>query len=192
MINLLEYYLVHASSTFPSMRVDEAKIDHWHKAPRRNPDGTITYLGKTYPDLELAPLQPQHVGKWGNGWDRYGYWKIIHRDGTETILTPIDSDDYVTNDEMTWGAAGVNRKSVHVCLEGGYFENRKKPKTLQGFLDLFTEQQFYTLQNDIKKFIFEHPNIKIAGHNQFTNKKLCPGFNVPDFLGLLGLSEYSL
>lgn len=184
----LENYIAHCLETPPSMRVDEAKLDHWHRAPRKNADGTYTYLGKTYKDLSEAPLEPQHIGNFGRGWDRYGYCKIIHRDGSKTILVNIDGDDYITNDEMTWGAAGKNASSVHVALEGGLLPGGKKPKKLLDFFDLFTDEQFYALAEDIRDFVSKHPQVKVSGHNQHSSK-LCPGFDMNEFLKSAGLEK---
>lgn len=184
----LENYIIHCASTPPTMIVDEAKLDHWHMAPRKNADGTYTYLGKTYKNLSEANLKPQHVGKIGRGWDRYGYCKIIHRDGSKTVLVNIDGDDYISNDEMTWGAVGKNASSVHICLEGGLLSGGKKPKKLLDFFELFTDEQFYALTEDIRNFVSKHPKVKVSGHQKYSSK-LCPGFDVEYFLTSIGLTE---
>lgn len=186
----LEEYIVHCADTPKTMKVTAACLDEWHMAPRKLSDGKIRYLGKTYPSLEETPLKPQHIGKWGRGWDRYGYKTLIHRDGTKTTLVQVDSDQYITSDEMTWGAAGINSKSVHVCLAGGKLDHNKKYTTLQDFYDLFTEEQFYALRDDITEFISKHPQVKVSGHNMYSTK-LCPGFDVSVMMDLMGLKEYS-
>lgn len=185
----LEYYIIHCTDTFKSMHVGRDELEHWHRAPKSNKDGTITYFGKNYPDLQSAPIKDIHRGKWGNGWSRLGYSKIFHRDGLITQLVPIDDDQYISSSEVTWGAAGINYKAVHVVLEGGRLYNGKRAKKLIDFHDLFTVDQYFNLGRDIQEFLIDHPQVKIGGHNQFSSK-LCPGFDVKDMATNMGFKNY--
>ena len=173
----LKYYLVHCTDTPPKMHVSDKRLSRWHMCPKKLPDGKIKYKGEIYKSLAEAPIQPLHKNGWGNGWDRYGYWKIIHRDGSKTYLTQIDDDNFITNDEMTWGAAGVNANAVHVALEGGRLENGERPVGLVDFFDLFTYDQWHEISKDMQDFKKLHQNIIFDGHNRFS-RKLCPGFDV--------------
>lgn len=186
----LRDYIIHCSDTPMGMRVTKEMLEVWHMGPKKLDDGRIKYLGDLYPSIRDTPLKPIHEGQWGNGWDRYGYEEIHHRDGTKTILTNVDDDQYISSDEMTWGAAGVNSGAVHVCLEGGRLENGSRATKLMQFHELFTDEQWFFLRGDITNFISKHPQVKVSGHNKYS-KKLCPGFDVVETIGLMGLKGYS-
>ena len=110
------------------------------------------------------------------GWDRLGYSDIIHRDGSIENLTKYDNDHLVQSHEVTWGAAGVNSISRHVCLEGGRTEDNKGGVRL--FDEIFTDAQFTTLIGYVKQFLKDQPQAKVTGHNIFSDIKTCPNFNV--------------
>lgn len=110
------------------------------------------------------------------GWSRLGYSDLIHRDGSIENLTPYDNDHIVQSHEMTWGAAGVNSISRHVCLEGG--RNDKNESGVYLFDDIFTDAQFTTLIGYVNQFLKDQPQAKVSGHNKFSDTKTCPNFNV--------------
>ena len=118
-------------------------------------------------------------------WDRLGYSDLIHRNGTIESLTPYDNDHIVQSHEMTWGAAGVNSVSRHVCLEGGRDDNNKGGVFL--FDEIFTDAQFTTLIGYVKQFLKDQPQAKVAGHNVFSDIKTCPNFNVSGLMLLAGI-----
>lgn len=109
------------------------------------------------------------------GWSRLGYSDMIHQDGSLENLTPFDTDDEVDYNEMTWGVKGINSISRHVVYCGGVGDDGKP-------LDTRTKAQINSLLIYLRYTVLRHPNIKIAGHNQFTKGKACPSFNVPKFL----------
>ena len=147
----------------------------------------------TPPEMDVTK---RHLWLWHfdqNGWDRYGYTDLLKRDGSIINLTKHSEDQYVENYEMTWGAKGFNSISRHVCLEGGKLKDNITPTKLMEFFELFTESQYFLLQNYVKDFLFHHhEHADIAGHNNFTDKKLCPGFDVQDFLPLIGVPEENI
>ena len=51
----LKYYVIHCAETYPETIVTKEVLDEWHKGPRNNPDGTVTYLGKVYPNRFQLP-----------------------------------------------------------------------------------------------------------------------------------------
>lgn len=173
----LKYLVIHCTDTKPGVRVTKDMLDDWHRAPRKNVDGTITYLGKTYPSLKDAPISEKHRGKWGRGWDRLGYSDMIHIDGTIENLTPYNDDDEVQAHEITWGATGVNATGRHVVYVGG--------KCTFGLSSL-NDAQFIALQRYTKQFLHLVPDGLIAGHNHFSGK-LCPNFNVVEFCQLIAI-----
>lgn len=104
------------------------------------------------------------------GWSKLGYSDMIHQDGSLENLTPFNTDDDVQYSEMTWGVKGINRFSRHIVYVGGVDEDNK-PR------DTRTKAQKQSLLTYVRYMILRHPNVKIAGHNQFANKA-CPSFNV--------------
>ena len=97
----------------------------------------------------------------GRGWDRLGYYAIIHRDGKLEVLTPNNLDNEITPDEMTWGVAGINSEAIHVVLEGG-------KGALSEFYQHFTTAQDEELFAFCKLMILRHayPRARIrSGHH---------------------------
>lgn len=145
MVAKLQYLVIHCTDT-RGMRVTPEMIRKWHMDP--------------------PPA--------GRGWDRVGYSDMILRNGSIINLTPYDDDDYITSDEMTWGAVGYNAIGRHVVLVGGKGSKGK-------FEDHFTIAQEDSLVEYVEDTIIRHPDIIIIGHNQVA-KKTCPGFDVYDWL----------
>ena len=150
---------------------------------------SLTYLiihcSDTRPSYRVnkAVLTKWHMIQ--RGWSRLGYSDLIHRDGSIENLTPYDNDHIVQSHEMTWGAAGVNSISRHVCLEGG--RNDKNESGVYLFDDIFTDAQFTTLIGYVNQFLKDHPGDKIAGHYMFSGKT-CPNIQIEEFLVLAGIS----
>ena len=172
------YLCLHCTDTPPGMTVTRYDITRWHKGPCDLDGGKVKYNGKIYPSRSSLPAHtlggvPINQLR-GRGWDRLGYYAIIHRDGHREILTTNNLDNIITSDEMTWGIAGLNSESVHVVLEGG-----KGP--LVDFFYHFTKEQDNELSALCGEIIKLHPSIIIIGHNQKA-EKTCPGFHVYDWL----------
>lgn len=150
MAKKLKYRCIHWSATPAGYNFTKADLDKWHK-------------GK-------PPI--------GRGWSRYGYSEIIELDGTLVVITPYDEDDLVQQHEMTWGAAGINAISRHICIAGGPNQPisvRQKATLIQLMMD------------DIEST----PDILFIGHNQVNNTQ-CPGFIVPDFCRCIGFKEKNI
>lgn len=188
----LNYLIIHCTATPSSMTVTKEMLQEWHMGPCDQPGGVVRYLGKDYASRAVLPadiINGKPIAKIkGRGWNRLGYSMIIHRNGASQILTPFNDDDVITNDEMTWGATGVNAISRHIVLEGGIEAVKLMP-----FSGLFAIEQRKTLITVIKQEIQKVPTIKVAGHNNFA-QKTCPGFNVEAFLieNKLGLFAYKV
>ena len=130
----------------------------------------------------------KHIYQWHiveRGWSRMGYSDLIWSNGYIENITPYNEDQYVTNDEMTWGVSGHNKNTRHICIVGGLDKNKKDADTL-------TAAQAFSIANIILRTVRYHPNIKIVGHNYFTNAKSCPNFDVPAYLELLGVPEKNI
>lgn len=190
----LKYLIIHCTDTPKNREVSLSDLTIWHKGPRRLNDGTIRYLGKTYPDIQTTPLLPEHVHAnticWGRGWNRFGYSDLIHLDGTIENITKYDDDNIVEYDEMTWGASGVNDISRHVCVVGG--RTKKNVPIWGNFDQLINDAQFVSLTGYCKQFIKDNPTCMIGGHYQFTDKKKCPGFDVPHYLQFIDIPDKNI
>ena len=121
----------------------------------------------------------------GRGWKQVGYSRLIQPDGRVDILVPNDGDDYVDPEEITNGAMGYNAFSYHVAYAGG-LDRRLKPA------DTRTQMQEWVMEDVVREMIFKHPDIKVAGHNQLTDKKACPCFDVQDWLLEIGIPEKNI
>lgn len=182
----LKYLCVHATDTPPSMTVTREMLEQWHKGPSDLDGGRVKYLGKIYPSRAALPKATQGgvsiSDLHGRGWDRLGYYAIIHRDGKMEVLTPNNLDSEITPDEMTWGVAGINSAAIHVVLEGG-------KGSLSEFNQHFTPDQDAELFTFCKLIILHHPEILIIGHNQKADKT-CPGFLVYEWLMDHGIESW--
>lgn len=174
----LKYLVIHATDTPSSMTVTRDMLEQWHLGPRDLDGGRVRYKGRNYPSRKALPdvlIGGVPIVKLqGRGWDRLGYYAIIHRDGKFEVLTPNNLDNEITPDEMTWGVAGINSEAIHVVLEGG-------KGALSEFGQHFTPSQDEELFAFCKKMILHHPDIVVIGHNQKA-EKTCPGFFVYDWL----------
>lgn len=114
------------------------------------------------------------------GWSKVGYSDLIHLDGSITNLIEFNQDDIVDNWEISNGAKGYNGVARHVCYSGG-----------SGGTDTRTQAQKYALEIYVKYMLLRHPNIKVVGHNQLSNKR-CPSFNVAMWLRSIGITSKNI
>jgi len=135
----------------------------------------------TSDDIRKWHLSPPPVGR---GWHQVGYADMIHLDGTIENLVKYDENNIVDPWEITNGAEGENSISRHIVYAGG-FDKNMKPK------DTRTAQQLEAMKTYVKNTITKHPGIIVAGHNQFANKA-CPSFNVPQWLGSIGINTKNI
>ena len=120
----------------------------------------------------------------GRGWKQVGYSEMIHLNGFIETLVPYNHDDIVDPWEITNGVAGLNSRSRHIVYVGGT-DYRGVPK------DTRNQLQKLTMAGFIRKVISLHPDIKVAGHNQFA-AKACPSFDVPRWLTELGIPQKNI
>ena len=120
----------------------------------------------------------------GRGWKQVGYSDMIHLDGKVENLVPYNDNDIVEPWEITNGAKGFNAMSRHVVYVGG-IDKKGKPK------DTRTNEQKLALTKYVKDMITKHPTIKVAGHNQFSNKA-CPSFNTVNWLMEIGVNSRNI
>jgi N-acetylmuramoyl-L-alanine amidase len=143
---------------------------------------TATAQGRAVTANEIRRWHTSPVAQGGRGWKQVGYSDMIHLTGVLENLVRYDNNDVVDSWEITNGASGINSISRHVVYVGGCDTDGKTPK------DTRTAGQRQTLAAYIKNVIKLHPEIKIAGHNQFA-PKACPSFDVPAWLRSIGIAE---
>lgn len=102
-------------------------------------------------------------------WKNPGYHFIIPPSGEVIVLLPLD--------KIANGVAGHNSDSVHLCYIGGLKGDDRTDAQRQAMFDLVRELK--------EKF----PNARILGHTDFPGvSKLCPNFNVSEWLSCVGIS----
>lgn len=121
----------------------------------------------------------------GRGWSKVGYSDLIHLDGTITNLTPFNQDGRVEYWELTYGSSGINSVSRHIVYAGGISEEGYNAK------DTRTSEQKKTLDAYVNYMVRRHPDILIAGHNQFKDKA-CPSFCTVNYCKELGIPEKNI
>lgn len=126
-------------------------------------------------------VSPEDIIKWhtakpprGRGWDRVGYSDLILLDGKVHDFVVENEDENVDSWELTYGVAGINSISRHICYVGGLDDKTFVPK------DTRTIQQRIAMEDVVNKIIKLHPNIKVAAHYNFA-RKACPSFDVVDW-----------
>jgi hypothetical protein len=109
----------------------------------------------------------------GNGWNRYGYHDYIDYNANVHEITPLDCDDLLQFNELTYNAAGYNNVSIAISLEGGCeFKNGKLiPK------NNFTPQQLTELEKRIIYYKQKYPWIQVRSHNEVSSKA-CPVLDI--------------
>lgn len=129
-------------------------------------------------DIRRWHLSPPPVGR---GWNQVGYTDLIHLDGKVERLVKNNEDATVDGWELTNGASGINSISRHIVYAGGLTRDGKSTK------DTRTILQREALKRYVLDFVKRFPGVRVAGHNQFSNKA-CPSFSVPVWLREIGVN----
>lgn len=145
---------------------------------------TATQEGKEITGEQIRRMHTAPKSQGGRGWDRVGYSDMVHLNGEVENLTPHNEDNLVEAHEVTWGATGVNSTGTHVVYVGGIDKSGAPKNTL-------TELQEQSLRTYVLEHIALHPDILIAGHNQFA-RKACPSFDVPSYCKKWGVPEKNI
>jgi len=130
-------------------------------------------------EVTRQDIEQWHIKE--RGWSRVGYSDMIHIDGRLENLIEFDQDDNVDPWEVSNGAAGYNSTSRHVVYVGGADKNKPEGFRYFPIKDTRTPEQVETLEIYVRFMILRHPEIKIVGHNQISNKG-CPSFDVGSWL----------
>jgi hypothetical protein len=130
-------------------------------------------------DIRRWHLSPVSSG--GRGWRQVGYSNLFTLSGLNVVLVGDNGDNWVDAGEITNGVAGINGVSKHIVYAGGT-DAQGHPK------DTRTDRQKKAMSEFVKQFVEQHPDILVAGHNQFANKA-CPSFDVRKWLQSIGVAE---
>jgi len=141
---------------------------------------------------EGRKISSETIRKWhtapkpeGRGWRQIGYSDMIHLDGGLENLTPFNQDGIVEGWEVTNGVKGINSVSRHVTYVGGVNKDNTYAK------DTRTPEQKDTMEVYVKYMVKRHPDIKIAGHNQFASKA-CPSFDTVEWCKSIGIEDKNI
>jgi len=140
-------------------------------------------------EITRKDIEQWHIKE--RGWSRVGYSDMIHLDGSLENLIEFDQDGNVDSWEISNGARGFNSKSRHVVYVGGAKDNKPAWAKYYPLKDTRTDAQCETLMTYVEFMILRHPNIKVIGHNEISNKG-CPSFNVGDWLRNSCISEKNI
>lgn len=146
----------------------------------RKIDTIIVHCTATRPNWwenRSAQDKVDEVRKWhtdpapnGRGWSDIGYHYLIDRDGTIVEGRPVERSGA--------HAKGHNKTSIGVSLFGGH-----GGATDDAFEENFTPEQDRALRRLIAQLRMEYPAVaKVIGHNDVTNAKACPTFQVDSWL----------
>lgn len=139
-------------------RLVEAKIDH-----------ITVHCSATRPsqDIGVKEIKRWHIKR---GFSDVGYHYIIRRDGSIEAGRP----EHVTGAHVRWQNTG----NLGVCLVGGVSEDDVDVPE-----NNFTDKQWATLKNLLRRLHLKYPNADILGHRDWPDvKKACPSFDVKSWI----------
>jgi|TARA_R110001583_G_scaffold64724_1_gene187495 N-acetylmuramoyl-L-alanine amidase len=128
----------------------------------RKIDKLIVHCSATpeFKEFDVEDITEWHLTR---GWSDCGYHIVIKLDGTVQTGRPIS--------KVGAGVYGKNRGSIHICYIGGM------DRTMDNWIDTRTAAQKLSLTEVLTNLKKQYPASKIFGHNDFTNKKVCPCFD---------------
>jgi|TARA_R100000234_G_C4914252_1_gene141268 N-acetylmuramoyl-L-alanine amidase len=100
------------------------------------------------------------------------------------LLSDVKSNRTVEWD-LNYNNKDINNEARHIAYTGGVNKENTHAK------DTRTNEQKETLEIYIKYMIKRHPNIIIAGYNQFKEKS-SPSFKVNEWLEKIGVKEKNI
>lgn len=123
----------------------------------------IIHCSATKADADIGVYE---IDRWhrARGWLSCGYHYVIRRDGAIETGRP--------EEEAGAHCAGKNADSIGICLAGGSAPDGKTPE------ENYTDAQWDALLDLTERLKFRYPKAEVRGHNDFTDKKTCPNFDV--------------
>lgn len=122
----------------------------------RHVDTIIIHCAATPGDVSAATIDQWHRDK---GWAGIGYHHVIRFSGAVEPGRP--------ESQIGAHAKGHNKTSIGICLAGGH----------QGRFN-YTAKQLAALHSLVLEIQSRHPITSIIGHNNVTDQKSCPNFDV--------------
>lgn len=111
-------------------------------------------------DIGAAEIRDWHNQR---GWRDIGYHYVIRRNGTREDGRPVE--------QVGAHVKGHNGDSIGVCLVGG-------ATTAD-----FHRAQWGALERLVLSLLAQHPEARVSGHNDWTDEKACPRFDVRAWWG---------
>lgn len=129
----------------------------------------IIHCSATDGDVSADKIREWHKAK---GWRDIGYHYVIRSDGAIEIGRPLEEQGAHTYRQ--------NVDSVGICIAGGR----------DGTTDDYTAAQWRALRMVVEglRYDFNILSNQVYGHNQFTDSKTCPNFDV--FNWIFGLGDF--
>ena len=113
------------------------------------------------------------------------YSDVVDISGNIINFISDNKDNRLINWKLKYNNENIDYTSRHIAYVGGVNKNNTNAK------DTRTEKQKETLEIYVKYMIKRHPNIKIAGYNQFKEKS-SPGFQVDKWLQEIDVKEKNI
>lgn len=131
----------------------------------RKIDKLIVHCSATpeFKEFDVDDITEWHLAK---GWSDCGYHLVIKLDGTVQTGRPMNRVGAHTYSK--------NRGSIGICYIGGM------DRTMDNWIDTRTDKQKTALIEVLTALKIEYPQAIIYGHNDFTNKKVCPCYNAKE------------
>jgi len=146
---------------------------------------TATSEGRFVTADDIRRWHTSPVSQGGRGWHQVGYSNLFLLDGNNVTIVDDNGDGWVDENEITNGVKGINDISKHICYVGGMDKTNSFSK------DTRTPQQKENMEIFVTEFIKKHPDILVAGHNDFAAKD-CPSFNVAAWCKEIGIDQKNI
>ena len=117
-----------------------------------------------FKDFDVEDVRDWHVK--GNGWSDVGYHWLVKLDGTVQEGRPME--------RIGSHVRGQNKSSIGIAYVGGM------DKDMNEWIDTRTPEQKDAIFNLLMDLKFQFPDAVVYGHNDFTDKKVCPCFNAKE------------
>ena len=133
----------------------------------RDINAIVIHCSATYPDMDigLAEIEQWHKDR---GFNSVGYHYIIRRNGEVEKGRP--------DAHMGAHVAGHNKNTIGGCMVGGLARDGRQACN-------FTREQWETLDCLVDELQAYYPQAEIKGHNDYTDSKTCPTFDVVAWAG---------
>lgn len=114
-------------------------------------------------DVSVHDIDIWHKAR---GWKMCGYHYLIRIDGSIEFGRPVDM--------IGAHARGFNKSSIGIAYAGGIDHDGQNVNTM-------TEQQTASMFYLIESLVIVLGDLELCGHNDLTDQKTCPNFNVGEW-----------